>query len=66
MDALAPIDPNKTTNDGLNWFATHGGLIIGAIVCTIVVVALFRALPKWLFGIIALAVLAILVGVKVR
>lgn len=63
---LAPIDPNQTKNDFLGWFATHAGLIIGAIVTAAVVVGIYKSLPKWLFVIIIIALLAIVAGVNLK
>lgn len=63
---LAPIDPNQTKNDFLGWFATHGGLIIGSIVAAAVVFGIYKAMPKWVFVIVVVALLAIVAGVNLK
>lgn len=67
---LAPIDPqksvNQTSNDFMNWFSTHAGLLIGAAVVALVLIGLYKAMPKWLFLVILVAVTAMVLGVKMH
>jgi hypothetical protein len=63
---LAPIDPQKDANDTNAWFVAHGWQIIAAIILCAVAIGLFRALPKWLFFIVAIILAAIVLGVSAK
>jgi hypothetical protein len=59
-------DPTLPTGSTTSWLTNHGGLIIGAIVCAIILVALWRSIPKWLIALLLAFVGLMYLGVKFR
>lgn len=59
-------DPTIPTDSTTGWLTGHGWQIVAAVVCAVVVVAIFKALPKWFFLVVLAIVGALYAGVKLK
>ncbi len=59
-------DTTIPTDSSTAWLTRYGWQIVAAIICTIVVIGIYKALPKWAFMTLAAIIAVIAMGVKLK